>query len=273
MIYVLVLSSLQIRSILWKWKLLSYVWLFATPWTVAPPGSSAHGDSPGKDIGIGCHALFQGIFPTEGSNPGLLHCGQILYQLGHQGSPRILEWVACPFSRGSSWPRNQTRVSWVAGRFFTIWATGEAPVLWIRCYYPSFTNKEAERCNLPEVIKLCQSHDSKPQQSGSRIHALTVGHLLTILQNQLHLPVNAAVTIISLYHYLLSNLQLSSLSCCVSFCRQNRTRSVLWNSEKVACLEDLRRKVIENNAGVGVSDILVKDQATTIGWSAHERTH
>ena len=175
----LVLSSLQIRSDLWKWKLLSHVWLFATPWTVAPPVSSAHGDSPGKDTGVGCHALFQGIFPTEGSNPGLLHCGQILYQLSHQGSPRILEWVACPFSRGSSWPRNQTRVSWVAGRFFTIWATGEAPVLWIRCYYPSFTNKEAERCNLPEVIKLCQSHDSKPQQSGSRIHALTVRHLLT----------------------------------------------------------------------------------------------
>ena len=155
--------------------------------------------------------------------------------------------------------QESTRVSWVAGRFFTIWATGEAPVLWIRCYYPSFTNKEAERCNLPEVIKLCQSHDSKPQQSGSRIHALTVRHLLTRLQNQPHLPVNAAVTIINLYHYLLSNLQLSSLSCCVSFCRQNRTRSVLWNSEKVACLEDLRRKVIGNNAGVWVSDILVED--------------
>ena len=38
------------------------------------PGSSAHGDSPGKNIGVGCHALFQGIFPTQGSNPGLLHC-------------------------------------------------------------------------------------------------------------------------------------------------------------------------------------------------------
>jgi len=36
---------------------------------------------------------------------------------------RILEWVAIPFSRGSSWPRNQTQVSWIAGRFFTIWAT------------------------------------------------------------------------------------------------------------------------------------------------------
>ena len=62
------------------------------------PGSSVHGDSTGKNIGVGCHAL-QGIFPTQGSIPGLLHCGQILYQLSHQGSPRIVEWVAYPFSR------------------------------------------------------------------------------------------------------------------------------------------------------------------------------
>ena len=44
------------------------------------------------------------IFPTQGSNPGLLHCRQILYHLSHQGSPRILEWVAYPFSRGTSDP-------------------------------------------------------------------------------------------------------------------------------------------------------------------------
>ena len=45
---------------------------------------------------------------------------------------RILEWVAIPFSRGSSWPRFQTRVSCVAARFFTVWATREAPYLVIR---------------------------------------------------------------------------------------------------------------------------------------------
>ena len=38
------------------------------------PGSSVHGDSPGKNTGVGCHALLQGIFPTQGSNPGLPHC-------------------------------------------------------------------------------------------------------------------------------------------------------------------------------------------------------
>ena len=92
----------------------------------SPPGSSIHGDSPGKNTGVGCHAL-QGIFPTQGSNPGLprcrwillwseppgkpintrmgnlsllqgiflthelnqglLHCRWILYQLSYQGSP------------------------------------------------------------------------------------------------------------------------------------------------------------------------------------------
>ena len=52
----------------------------------SPLGSSVHGDSPGKNIGLGCHALLQGISPTHRSNPGLLHCRQILYHLSHQGS-------------------------------------------------------------------------------------------------------------------------------------------------------------------------------------------
>ena len=59
------------------------------------------------------------IFPTQGSNPGLLHCRQLLYQLSHQGSPRILKWVAYPFSSRSSRPRNRTGVSCTAGVFFT----------------------------------------------------------------------------------------------------------------------------------------------------------
>ena len=63
--------------------------------------------------------FLQGIFPTQGSNPGLRHCRQILYQLNHKESPRILEWVAYPFSSGSSQPRNQTRVSCTSGGFFT----------------------------------------------------------------------------------------------------------------------------------------------------------
>ena len=54
----------------------------------SPPGSPVHGDSPGKNTGMGCYALLQGIFPTQGSNPGLPHCRRILCQLSHQGSPR-----------------------------------------------------------------------------------------------------------------------------------------------------------------------------------------
>ena len=44
-------------------------------------------NSPGKNTGVGCHSLLEGIFPTQGSNPGLLHCRQILYHLSYQGSP------------------------------------------------------------------------------------------------------------------------------------------------------------------------------------------
>ena len=46
-------------------------------------------DSPGKNTGMGCHALLQGVFPTQGWNLGLLHCRQIRYQLSHQGSPKL----------------------------------------------------------------------------------------------------------------------------------------------------------------------------------------
>ena len=60
-------------------------------------------------------------FPSPGDplNPGLPHCTWILYQLSQQGSPRILDWVAYLFSSKSSQPRNRTRVSCIAGGFFT----------------------------------------------------------------------------------------------------------------------------------------------------------
>ena len=56
------------------------------------------------------------------------HCKWVLYQVSHKGSPRILEWIAYPFSGGSSWPRNQNGVSCIAGGFFTNWAIREAPI-------------------------------------------------------------------------------------------------------------------------------------------------
>ena len=82
-------------------------------------GSSVHGNSPDKITGVDCHALLQGIFQTQGSNPSLMHCRWILYHLSQQGSLRILEWLAHPFRRVSSQPRNWARVSCFAGGFFT----------------------------------------------------------------------------------------------------------------------------------------------------------
>ena len=91
-----------------------------------PPGLYSPWNFPGQNTGVGCLSLLQGIFPTQGSNSGLPRCRLILYQLSHKGSPRILEWVAYPFSSGSSRPRNPTGVSCTAARFFTNWTTREA---------------------------------------------------------------------------------------------------------------------------------------------------
>ena len=84
-----------------------------TPQTVASQAPPSMGFSR-QECWSGLPCLPPGDLP----NPGLLHCRWILYRLRHQGSPRIPEWVASLFSRGSSQPRNQTRVSCIAGGFF-----------------------------------------------------------------------------------------------------------------------------------------------------------
>ena len=78
-------------------------------------------NSPGWNTWVGSLSLLQQIFLTQGSNPGLLHCRWILYQLSYNGNPRILEWIAIPFSRRSSQLRDWTQVSHIAGRFFSSW--------------------------------------------------------------------------------------------------------------------------------------------------------
>ena len=75
-------------------------------------------NSPGQNTGTGSPSLLQGVFPMT------------LYQLSHKESLRILEWVPYPFSSGSSWPRNWTRVSCIASRFFTNWAIREDLWIW-----------------------------------------------------------------------------------------------------------------------------------------------
>ena len=66
----------------WKWKLLSQsdpLW---------PHGLYSLWNSPGQNTGVGSLSLLQVIFPTQGSNPDLPHCRQILYQLSHRASHR-----------------------------------------------------------------------------------------------------------------------------------------------------------------------------------------
>ena len=96
--------------------------------TGRPHGLYSPWNSPDQNTGMGSISLFQGIFLAQGSNPGLPHCRWILYQLSHKGSLRILEWVAYPFSSGSSHLRNQTGVSRIAGGFLTNWTISEAHV-------------------------------------------------------------------------------------------------------------------------------------------------
>ena len=89
-------------------------------------------NSPGQNTGVGSCFLLQRIFPTQGSNPGLPHCTWILYQLSHQGSPRILDWVAISSSRESPWPRDQTSISCVScivGKFLTTELLGQPRML------------------------------------------------------------------------------------------------------------------------------------------------
>ena len=69
-------SCSLVSDSLWPHELLSARLLF--PW-----------DSPDKNTRLGCHSLLQGIFPTQGSNPGPLPCRQILYHLSHQGTPKV----------------------------------------------------------------------------------------------------------------------------------------------------------------------------------------
>ena len=67
--------------------------------TLQPHGLHSPWNLPGQNTGVGSLSLLQGIFPTQGLKPCLLHCRRILYQLSHQGSPKILECAAYPLRR------------------------------------------------------------------------------------------------------------------------------------------------------------------------------
>ena len=162
--------------------------------SLQPHGLNSPRNSPGQNTGVSSYFLLKGIFPPQGSNPGLLHCRQslpaeppgkpkntgvgrlsllqqifltqestwgllhcrqIFYHLSYQGSPRTLEWVAYPFSRGSSQPRNWTGVSCIAGRFFTSWATREAHIILknIHSYFNSLQVQCKKSWKLTDKLK------------------------------------------------------------------------------------------------------------------------
>ena len=95
--------------------------------SLQPHGLYSSWNSLGQNTGVDGLSLLQGIFPTQWSNTGLPQCRRILYQLSHQGSPRILGWVVHPFSSESSWPRNRTGVSCIAGDYLPTELSGNPP--------------------------------------------------------------------------------------------------------------------------------------------------
>ena len=82
-------------------KLLSCVQLFAAPWTITYQRNLVW-DFPGKSTGVGCHSLLQGIFPTQGLNPGLPLCRQMLYHLSHREATVALMVKNLPANAGDS---------------------------------------------------------------------------------------------------------------------------------------------------------------------------
>ena len=112
--------------------------------SLPPHGLYNPWNSQGWNTGVGSHFLPQGIFPAQRVNSGIPYCRQILYQLNHQGSPRILAWVAHPFSSGSSWPRNQPGCPALQADFLPIELSGK----------PHWTNWDL-LCSTQNSVQCC----------------------------------------------------------------------------------------------------------------------
>ena len=113
----------------------------------SPPGYFVHGDSPGKVTGVGCHVLLQGIFPTQGSNPGLPKCRQILYCLSHQGS-RCLFFNNCLQSPVLTGAVKDCDYSLILSRT-VIWFEVEQET----SVFNSLGNTEQSRIKIPEWVE------------------------------------------------------------------------------------------------------------------------
>ena len=124
-----------------------------------PHGLSSPWNSPGQNTGVGSCCLLQGIFPTQGLNPGLLHCRWILYQMSHTREAQEFWSGYYLFSRGSSQPRNLTGVSCIAGRVF-INETWRKP--FIHLFQWNSSNNYHCCCNVSEALPSRDSNEPKP---------------------------------------------------------------------------------------------------------------
>ena len=88
------------------------------PMDCSPPGPSIHEYFPGKNTRVGCHSLLQGIFPTQESNPDLLHYRQTLYHLSHKGRFKLKKKKVTALSRYNSPPMQFTHLRCTIQCFF-----------------------------------------------------------------------------------------------------------------------------------------------------------
>ena len=130
-------------------------------------------DSPGKNTGVGCHALLHRTFPTHGSNPVPLHCRHILYHLSHQGSPE--HWSGSLIPSSGDLPDPGIELGPPALQADSLPA--ELPR---RPQYHSYTESKKNDCCCSLIVKLCLTLsdpiDCKP--SGSSVHGILQARVL-----------------------------------------------------------------------------------------------
>ena len=157
-------------------------------------------DSPGQNTGVGSCSLLQGIFPTQGSNPGLPHCRWILYQMSHKGSPRILAWVAYPFSRELPDPGIKPGSSALQTKLFTSWGYQGNPFLKLNYvnYSPYF--KPGPSTVFPHLGKFYSiiSFAQAQNLGGDHSQLFSFSYTLCLIQN---------LTFTRIHHFLRHSLQ------------------------------------------------------------------
>ena len=121
-----------------------------------PAGLLCQQDSPGKKTGVGCNALRQGIFPTQGSNPGLPNCRRALYHLSHQGIIKQTTVDLHNFTAMHTWQINS--IHGIIRQ--TFWLTEVTIILSLQCIartkdknFHTFKNSQKKKNTLKIITK------------------------------------------------------------------------------------------------------------------------